>query len=326
MAGREGLSSVVETSTFLIRLRFELREEVAHLREEVTKRIDDMSGEVTLCKTAIAGGAVVKESSHTKRRKHGDIQNGLCTIHSWEAFKGQLKKKFCPHNAEDVAMRKLRGLKHTGSIKDYVAEFTTLMLELPDLQEKDKLFYFSDEDLLDYRRDTTVRKKTGGDKPAPKPQVQDEKFQVKPSTSKGKAHEGGPRKERKELKCFLCDGPHMIRDCPKKKSFNSLVLEEEQKETKVRSMRILNSLAKNEAVTSKENKEKGGGLMFVEAKVNGGNTKALVDTGASHNFMAEQEALKLGIKYTKESGWIKAVNASSQPILGVACEVPIQLA
>lgn len=40
------------------------------------------------------------------------------------------------------------------------------------------------------------------------------------------------------------------------------------------------------------------GRLFVEVKVGGQVVKALVDTGASNNFLQVEEARKLGIKYT----------------------------
>nr|KAJ0196925.1 hypothetical protein LSAT_V11C700357830 [Lactuca sativa] len=75
-----------------------------------------------------------------------------------------------------------------------------------------------------------------------------------------------------------------------------------------------------------ENKTKRGRLMFLETRVNGGYTKALVDTGASHNFLAKDEAKKLGIKYTKNPGRLKFVNSLSKPIIGVAYGVPLKIA
>nr|KAJ0221755.1 hypothetical protein LSAT_V11C200061040 [Lactuca sativa]KAJ0222678.1 hypothetical protein LSAT_V11C200061100 [Lactuca sativa]KAJ0222908.1 hypothetical protein LSAT_V11C200061060 [Lactuca sativa]KAJ0223901.1 hypothetical protein LSAT_V11C200061080 [Lactuca sativa] len=75
-----------------------------------------------------------------------------------------------------------------------------------------------------------------------------------------------------------------------------------------------------------ENKTKRGRLMFVDARVNGGYTKALVDTGASHNLLAKDEAKKLGIKYTKNPGRLKVVNSLSKPIIGVAYGVPLKIA
>lgn len=50
--------------------------------------------------------------------------------------------------------------------------------------------------------------------------------------------------------------------------------------------------------------------MFVEAKVNGRNIKALVDHGATYSFVVEEEAKKLGIHYTKELKWLKIVELS----------------
>lgn len=42
------------------------------------------------------------------------------------------------------ARGKLRRLRQTGDILDYVKEFTTLMLEVESLPKKDELFYFED--------------------------------------------------------------------------------------------------------------------------------------------------------------------------------------
>lgn len=66
-------------------------------------------------------------------------------------------------------------------------------------------------------------------------------------------------------------------------------------------------------------------LMFVEAKVNGRASRALLDTGATHHFVAEREATRLGLRYTKEKGTLKTVNTSPTPIHGVARGVPIRL-
>uniref|UniRef100_A0A803N774 Aspartic peptidase DDI1-type domain-containing protein n=1 Tax=Chenopodium quinoa TaxID=63459 RepID=A0A803N774_CHEQI len=65
--------------------------------------------------------------------------------------------------------------------------------------------------------------------------------------------------------------------------------------------------------------------MFVDTLVNGRASKALMDCGASHNFITEKEATKLGIKYTKEPGKSTIVNTSPVPILDVAHKVPICL-
>lgn len=123
----------------------------------------------------------------------------------------------------------------------------------------------------------------------------------------------------------MCDGPHLIRDCPKKKTFYAMVLQEEEDEAQISSMRFLNSISKDEIKSSKKEENKGGSLMFVEVKVNARNTKALVDSGATHSFIAEEEARKLGIHYTKELGRLKVVNSPSNPILGVSRGIPMKI-
>ena len=45
---------------------------------------------------------------------------------------------------EDEARGKLRRLTQKGSIREYVKEFSELLLEIPDVGEKDSLFSFMD--------------------------------------------------------------------------------------------------------------------------------------------------------------------------------------
>jgi hypothetical protein len=74
------------------------------------------------------------------RRRHGDIEKGLCTIQTWEDRQKELKLQFSPENYEYLARKSLKRLKHTGSIREYVKQFTTLLLDITDMTEKDKLF------------------------------------------------------------------------------------------------------------------------------------------------------------------------------------------
>nr|KAJ0192858.1 hypothetical protein LSAT_V11C800427070 [Lactuca sativa] len=111
----------------------------------------------------------------------------------------------------------------------------------------------------------------------------------------------------------------MSKDCwSKKKSVESNVVTSKKE--------VENEWDAEALCAIEENKTKRGRLMFVDAKVNGGCTKALVDTGASHNFLAKDEAKKLGIKYIKNPGRLKVVNSLSKPIIGVAYGVPLKIA
>ncbi|KAH0689495.1 hypothetical protein KY289_016853 [Solanum tuberosum] len=78
------------------------------------------------------------------RRKNADMERGVCIIDDWEQFKGELKRQFYPQNVVHEARRKLRDLKQTSFIRDYVKEFTRLILQIPSLTSEDLLFYFLD--------------------------------------------------------------------------------------------------------------------------------------------------------------------------------------
>lgn len=69
-------------------------------------------------------------------------KGGQCSIDSWDDLKRELKNQFLPENVEFIARRKLRQLRQTGTVRDYVKQFSALMLDIRDMSEKDKLFYF----------------------------------------------------------------------------------------------------------------------------------------------------------------------------------------
>nr|CAN69869.1 hypothetical protein VITISV_036524 [Vitis vinifera] len=152
------------------------------------------------------------------------------------------------------------------------------------------------ESFVDYRR---------GDSSKPKP------------PSKGNQAKG--KDKRKEFtpktNCFLCDGPHWAWDCPKRKALNAMIEEKEQEgDAKVGSLQLLNALKAKLMPKMPQSK----GLMYMEALVNGKATKALVDTGATHNFVSENEARRLELQASKEGGWLKAINSATKPSHGVA--------
>ncbi|KAF7807946.1 Transposon Tf2-2 polyprotein [Senna tora] len=266
------------------------------------------------------------------RRRQGDVEKGTCTINTWAEFKKELKLQFYPVNAEEEARAKLRRLQHKGTIKDYVKDFTEVLLEIPDYPDKEAFFAFSNGlqnwvkmeiqrwGAQDLATAISVAESLIEFKKSDKPKIKDkggkgnsggEGNQSKAGSHKLESSKGSKEfkiGEKPPLKCFLCEGPHRARDCPKKAKLSALVKESEereQEETKVSSLQLLSAIkAKVEMPENGRN-----GRMFVEAKAGDRVTKALVDCGASHNFLQVEEARRLRIHYKDERGWLKAREA-----------------
>lgn len=119
-------------------------------------------------------------------------------------------------------------------------------------------------------------------------------------------------------------------DCPKRKALNALLKteeakeaasEEEPEEPKMGALRLLNAVKKQPASPKRATK----GLMYVDVSINGQQARALVDTGATHNFISEGEAKRLGLKTERDTSRIKAVNSAAKPIHGIAKGVELQI-
>ena len=65
--------------------------------------------------------------------------------------------------------------------------------------------------------------------------------------------------------------------------------------------------------------------MHVYAIMKGVQVKAMVDSLATHNFMATREATRLGLKLERDTSRIKTVNSKAQKIHGVSKNVPMQV-
>ncbi|KAL8125228.1 hypothetical protein AgCh_012780 [Apium graveolens] len=60
----------------------------------------------------------------------------------FEASKRELKEQFLPLNASWLARESLRNLKQTGTVRDYLKEFISLLLDIKNMSDEDKLFNF----------------------------------------------------------------------------------------------------------------------------------------------------------------------------------------
>lgn len=65
-------------------------------------------------------------------------------INTWIDFRNELRNHFALSNVEKEARPRVCQLKQTGNIRDYIKDFTTLMLKIIDVFNKDSLFQFQD--------------------------------------------------------------------------------------------------------------------------------------------------------------------------------------
>ncbi|RVW62237.1 hypothetical protein CK203_064477 [Vitis vinifera] len=230
-------------------------------------------------------------------RRFSDIERGTCTIDTWDAFKREIKRQFYPEDVAYLARKSLKRLKHTGSIRDWAEQ---------ELRRRG---------VQDLATAMAVAESQG--------------HTSKEGSSKGPSGKDGKGKDkRKEFtprtNCFLCDGPHWARDCPKRKALNAMIEENEQEgqgDAKVGSLQLLNALKAKPMPKMPQSK----GLMYVEALVNGKATKAWWTQVLQHNFVSEDEARRLELQASKEGGWLKAVNSAAKPSHGVARGVTIHI-
>ena len=78
------------------------------------------------------------------RKRFVDIEKGACTIEACEDFKREIKKQFYPEDVAYMARKNMRHLMCTCLIRDYVKEFSSLMLEIPNMTEEELLCNFMD--------------------------------------------------------------------------------------------------------------------------------------------------------------------------------------
>ena len=194
------------------------------------------------------------------RRRFADMEKYICTIEMWEDFKREIKKQFYLEDVAYLARKNMRHLKHIGSIRDYVKEFSSLMLEIPNMTENELLFNFMDnlqgwveqelkrqgvqdlaiamavaKSLTNYKRGDSSKIESLEDSHATGEGNEVSNDHNAPRMGSGKTLNIRERRGKTEIKeftpkikCFLCDGPHLAQDCSKRKVFSAMIEEREQ--------------------------------------------------------------------------------------------------
>lgn len=285
------------------------------------------------------------------RRRCLDAEKGGQGIETWEQFKAELRKKFSPSNANKEALRKFWRVRQTGSIADYVKEFTDLLLEVEGMPDNEILVRFEDG-LRDYARaevsrgkpqtldeaiaivenmDDLFARKSNKDREDnerghSKDHGHKEETSSKPHVGRHKGPTEFTRPKQPPRPCFTCGGPHWTRDCPKRQQQVSALQANHDKGSQeegevyecISTMQVINSLLT-------QPKKELGGLCYADIVINGKHVEALVDTGASNSCIDTKEANRLGLRVYPFEGIAKGVNDSAKPIDGIAKKVPIKM-
>ncbi|OAY65869.1 Endo-1,4-beta-xylanase A [Ananas comosus] len=159
-----------------------------------------------------------------------------------------------------------------------------------------------------------------------------------PGGAKGHKPNHDARRQRQDpapppanISCCVCGENHWARDCPKRSNHKgkqvAAVQAAEGEDDDVVELPRMGALSLVNAVRGQPSGDKlrRRELMFVDVILNGRTTRAMIDTGATHNFVAEAEAKRLGLTLEKDARRIKAVNSELRPIAGVAKDVEIAI-
>jgi len=93
---------------------------------------------VTYAAGFLADSALTWHRMHTR-----DVGRGVTQDYAnWEQFRTALITRFTPISPEETARRKLATLKQRQSVRAYAEEFNLCMIELPGMDERDRIFRF----------------------------------------------------------------------------------------------------------------------------------------------------------------------------------------
>ncbi|KAL0298168.1 UNVERIFIED_CONTAM: hypothetical protein Sangu_3157200 [Sesamum angustifolium] len=229
-------------------------------------------------------------------------------IETWEVLKKELKDQFLPCNTSWLARESLRNLKHTGTVREFVKEFSSLMLDVRDMSEEDKLFNFMAG--LKPWAQTELRRQGVKDLPtaiAAADRLGDYKVPNEPEqrsddSGDGKAKFGKKFKKKDKVKEVMTETSELVR----------------QRTGDWSSSGRSNAAWNVAGAVSGCGEAHPKGLVMVPGRINGKEIKALVDTGATHNFVSDRVVRKLGLDVRTWDSRVKAVNSKAVPVSGIA--------
>ncbi|KAL0410971.1 UNVERIFIED_CONTAM: hypothetical protein Slati_3686800 [Sesamum latifolium] len=204
-------------------------------------------------------------------------------IETWDVLKKELNDQFLPCNTSWVSRESLRNLRHTGTVRAFVKEFNSILLDMRDMSEEDKRFNF----MADFKVVNDLEQRQ--DDPGKGKAKFGKKYKRKEKAKEVVTETSEPRAvEKPRGGCFICRNlEHRARDCPKRGKLNAIVAEQtdgdsETKQTRVGALQL--SVLQAESRACVESRYKG--LMMVAGQINDHvkavNSKAVPVSGVAN--------------------------------------------
>ena len=180
------------------------------------------------------------------------------------------------------------------------------------------------ESLVEFNKEHTRHHDTGSSDDDELDEVHREESPKRDRPSKDRGKWKQHETSKSKIECFLCNGPHRVSECPMKEKLSAIIMRDEKPKPthtnigRLASMSLLSNIPTEERGPSK-------GRMYVETIVKGTMLKATVDTDADDIYMAKELAEEIGLKYKRERGFVKGVNAECVAINGRARGIDIRI-
>ncbi|MFQ6630594.1 hypothetical protein Gotur_009813 [Gossypium turneri] len=210
---------LTERNDALEAMMMALKEETMATTRALSTRIEELEGELALCRVAVenrvanaalSNDDVPKPKEFVRTRSACDVDNFLWRMENYFRAKGIMDDEL------SEAMRVVESVVKLGLRKDKLGSSKSEEKGVCEMDHK--------EDIVDGNGNGD----NGGN--------------GKPRVGKRK-----PKRKRDKLKCFLCDGPHMLKKCPKKSAL---------KEKPVGKALVLGSSARGVEANEAESKKK----------------------------------------------------------------------
>ncbi|XP_069152660.1 uncharacterized protein [Solanum lycopersicum] len=182
-----------------------------------------------------------------RTRNVDDVSAGRPRIYTWDKLIKEMRDQFLPSNASWLARDKFKRLRRTGSLREYIKEFTSVMLDIQNMSDEDKLYNFisgmqgraqnelrrqnvkdlpgaiaAADSLVDFRTtclsthvpSTSKTKKKNEKKGELRKDSRKDNRNDKGKTQMKDGKDRPKNKDGNFKGCWTCGGPHLKKSCP----------------------------------------------------------------------------------------------------------------